>query len=429
MNFLKKYFSLSSLIISVIFLVYTFYRAEIYWRGTYDEYYFDYYIISFILIIFSITTFFINDTTKEYLIIILTSIIFSLYIFEIYTINLKQIIYFQKSGKKFDTRTKIEVYKDLKKINKNIEVVITPTAYLSENNPKLFPLSGISNSKTLNCNENGYYSIYVSDRYGFNNPDNEWENSQIEYLLVGDSYTHNACVNRPHDISSVLRKLSKKPVLNLAYGGNGPLMEYATLREYLFKSVNKVLWIYYEGNDLLDLKTELENNLLINYIDDSSFSQNLKLKQKQIDKLSRLKTKNLEEKLENKISYKLLKFIKLYNVRNIINPQRQKQIPTPKEFLKIMKLTKELVSNNNSKLYFIYLPTYGRYKHTKEDYNYEFIKNIVNELNIPFIDIHYDVFDKDPNPLKYFPFELPGGHYNVEGYKKVAESIYEFTKN
>ena len=46
--------------------------------------------------------------------------------------------------------------------------------FLSRENPnlKLFPLSpSIPNSKIILCNENGYYAIYTSDRYGFNNPD------------------------------------------------------------------------------------------------------------------------------------------------------------------------------------------------------------------------------------------------------------------
>ena len=60
---------------------------------------------------------------------------------------------------------------------------------------------------------------------------------EIEYLLVEDSFTHGACVNRPDDIASVLRKLTNKTVLNLGYGGNGPLLQYAGLREYLNKNV------------------------------------------------------------------------------------------------------------------------------------------------------------------------------------------------
>ena len=118
----------------------------------------------------------------------------------------------------------------------------------------------------MSCNENGYYSIYHSDRYGFNNPDKEWDSKEIEYLLVGDSFTHGACVNRPHDVASVLRKYSKKNVLNLGQIGNGPLIEYATLREYSDLNIKKVIWRYYEGNDLSDLETELTNKILKKYI-------------------------------------------------------------------------------------------------------------------------------------------------------------------
>ena len=74
------------------------------------------------------------------------------------------------------------------------------------------------------------------------------------------------------------------------------------------------------------------------------------------------------------------------------------------------------------------MPEYSRYKINYDNTNYSLIKNIVTELNIPFINIHNEVFEKEKNPLKLFPFELKG-HYNVEGYKKVAETIYKFTKD
>ena len=55
------------------------------------------------------------------------------------------------------------------------------------------------------------------------------------------------------------------------------------------------------------------------------------------------------------------------------------------------------------------------------------IKKIVTDLGIEFIDIDEEVFKKEKNPLKLFPFEQ-NGHYTVEGYKKVAVKIYEKTK-
>ena len=50
---------------------------------------------------------------------------------------------------------------------------------------------------------------------------------------------------------------------------------------------------------------------------------------------------------------------------------------------------------------------------------------MVKELSIPFIDIHKQVFLKEKNPLIFFPFQREG-HFNELGYKKVAETIYNF---
>ena len=422
------------------------------------------FMISFVfgLTCFSIFTFFLNKKILKYLIISLISIFFSIYLFEAYLIiekkfSTKQDIaedilrkkaYKKITGKKWDSRTKEEIYNE----NQDTVLMVAPTNYINKDF-SIFPLSGISNSQTIYCNENGYTSVYKSDRYGFSNPDTEWDSKEIEYLIVGDSFAQGACVNRPNDIGSVLRKLSNKSVLNLGYGGNGPLIEYATLREYLNVNVNKVLWVYYEGNDFSDLNKELDNKFLVSYLNSLNFSQSLKLKQIQIDKLAKeiiekeakKTSKNIYnnnnqdnqntnknkhvpkiKKKKEKLIPKIIKFFKINNLRFLIFPP-----PEPvesEEFEKIIKLTKELVIKNNSELYFVYLPSYKRYKNKFNKINYNLVKNIVNELDIPFIDIHDEVFKLEENPLKLFPFQLPT-HYNIDGYRKTSEAIYQLSKN
>ena len=281
--------------------------------------------------------------------------------------------------------------------------------------------------KTIFCNENGYYSIYKSDRYGFNNPDNEWDQKSIEFLLIGDSFTHGACVNRPYDIGSMLRKISEKSVLNLAYTGNASLKEYATLKEYLGTNVKKILWFYYEGNDLVDLKNEMNSKILMNYLERSKYSQNLKKRQKEINYYS---TKEIEEVLRehenrNGKNFNYYRFFKLTMLRSFL----LNYYNFNKEFRKIMRSAKDLAIENNSKLYFIYLPEYSRYdENIKNIKSYKTVKKIVNELGISFIDIHEKLFLKANNPLDFFPFGLPG-HYNKKGYKKIAEIVYKETIN
>ncbi len=436
MNFIRKIFSPTCLIISFFLLFYTFYRSEIYWNGTKSNFYLNYYIISVISLFFSIITFFLNKKIKDYLIIILASVVTSLYMFEAYImlglnkgqqVN-KEKIFKNKTGKIYDNRTKFEIYEDLIEKDSNIKLVTLP-GYFFEEKTDIFPFSAFSYSKTIHCNENGYYSIYDSDRYGFNNPDSEWDQKEIEYLLVGDSFTLGSCVNRPNDIGSVLRVLSKKPVLNLGHDDNGPLIEYATLREYLDINVNKVLWIYFEGNDLRNLKDKLSNKILKNYLSDLTFTQNLKKKQNQINELidnliekNKLETNQKTKKLQ---LFVLKKFVKIGYLRALFSAKSEpKLIP---EFREILKLANDLVINNNSELYFVYLPDYGHYKYNYNFSNYFKIKSIISELGIPFIDVHSEVFEKEENPLKLFPFQSLG-HYNVDGYRKVAEAIYRLSK-
>ena len=186
-------------------------------------------------------------------------------------------------------------------------------------------------------------------------------------FLIGDSFTHGACVNRPEDIASNLRLLSNDSVLNLGYGGNGPLIEYATLKEYLLPNVEMVFWIYLEGNDLYNLNNELKNKILVNYLNDLSFTQNLKFKQSEIDKVVKtiVKKEILNETFQlnkdDQLRYKIIKFIRLNNLKKFIKKRTVKNKVNKfedkifKEFKDILKLSKEFTTKNNSKLYFVYL--------------------------------------------------------------------------
>ena len=425
MKFLIKIFSPFVFFVSLILLIYVFYKSEIYWNGKRYDYYYIYYIISFILIASSIFSFYISFKIKEYFVITFIYSLLSLYIFEAYltfkpnkNLSLKKKMYEANSGEKYDERTKLEIYKDLNKINQNFEITIKPSLYSNEK-VNIHSLSGISDVDTINCNENGKYSFYKSDRYGFNNPDHEWDSNQIEYFLLGDSFIHGACVNRNDDIASVLRILSKKSVLNLGYDNNGPLLQYATLREYYQTNVKKVLWFYYEGNDLINLPHELNIELLKNYLSDTNFSQDLKDKQSQIDYLGR---SQIKQRLKKKLN---INFLKLTKIRTSIKSS-SKPLPPSIEFKKILKLTKDLTNKNNAELFFIYLPTYERYISTFDNKNYDLVNELVSSLEIKMIDIHKEVFKKEKNPLILFPFKLKG-HYNENGYKKIAETIYRIT--
>ena len=56
--------------------------------------------------------------------------------------------------------------------------------------------------------------------------------------------------------------------------------------------------------------------------------------------------------------------------------------------------------------------------------DYDMIINNVNKIGIPLLDMHKLVFSKHNDPFSLFPFRKYG-HYNSEGYKIIADKIYE----
>tara|TARA_Y100000591_G_C21812815_1_gene688931 strand:+ start:317 stop:1636 length:1320 start_codon:yes stop_codon:yes gene_type:complete len=431
------------LILSVFFLLlYVFYKSEIFYQGSKPHYYSPYYKILFSSLICSIAIYFFPEKIRIYSLIIIFSIILGGYAYEVFLTykyytkdkisKTKEKIYFEKFGKKFDKRSIIEIYDDLK--DEQYIVSADNVGYFLEQeneNLEFYPFAGVSNKKTILCNENGYYSTYLSDRYGFNNPDKEWDNDEIEYLLLGDSFTQGSCVNRPFDIASNLRRLSKKPVINLGMGGSGTLLEYAIYREYAPKKVKNVVLLFFDGNDVKDLKRELDSIILKKYLSDKNYSQNLKEKQDQINEkiIAHIKNKynfisknsKSEKNFEN-----IIKLVKLYRTRlQIFKPVMK----IPNEMEEILTSLREITTKNKSNFFIVYL--YGHEKYSSMNYkaqNSIDIKYLAKKLDITLLDMDKLVFSKEKNPLNLFPFKMYG-HYNAEGYQKISEAIFKSLKS
>jgi len=429
-----KIFNFFYLFISFLFLIYIFYRSEIFNGGLVRINYLFYYQFSLILIISSVALFYLNKKINIYFIIIITSFIVSLYLIEIYLhfFNSKEII------KDFDKRSQFQFYIDKKKTNQNIVLPLGSSYYFSKslNKEDLLPFSGASNSETIFCNESGDYSFYESDRFGFNNPDEEWNKEFIDYLIVGDSFAHGACVDRPFDLASVLRAHNRN-VINLGFSGNGPLTEYATIREYLKPNVKNILWFYYE-NDLDDLKKEMKNKILMNYLIDLDFSQNLSLKHdivnemviKSLIDIEKMNIMRISDRKNKIIIENFINFIKVYETRKliflIITNLKTNTKPT-EDFEKILLLANRLAIQNNSKLYFVYLPSYSRYVKNFKKSNIDEFRIMIEKNGIVFIDMDKEIFKNEIDPLSLFPFRRHN-HYNSLGYSKIADKIYELTK-
>lgn len=371
--------------------------------------------------------------------------------------------YFLEQNQNYDTRSKFEIYKDLKKTE-----TISPLYYpynqlikkrkiflnIDSTQKEILVLSGVSNRKTIVCNETGKYLIYKSDRFGFNNPNTTW-NTSSDAVVLGDSMALGECVSQGKDISSLLRKKENKVITNLGMGGNGPLLNLATLKEYqpLTKS-NKIIWIYYEGNDLLDLYNEKENEILLNYFD-PNFIQELHNKQNLLDKKI---LDIIDEEYKEYQNTRIRSLLLLWNIRNtikgffksneknLINAKfyHNRNIPfvyqklvnvnseTPyldnvKLYEKVLKEIWKFSQTNNIDNYFVYLPSVARFNDEFTDSDVLFGRNeilkLVKKYDFKLIDTYDEYFKNQKEPLKYYPFNGKRRHFNSKGYEVISSII------
>jgi hypothetical protein len=447
-NYIKKLVFLY-LLTFVFLLCYTFYQAEITHNGNQFNYYKKYYLIFILGTLFWFLSLFLNDKKKIIVLYCSTTIIFILYFYETLRfyapeINKSKIMRLINNERKLpeqvDEKNKISIINELKR-TKGIDVVpsVFPRALL-EKKLDLFPFGGVSNTTTVFCKEGEEYSIYISDRFGFNNLDKEWSNNNLSWFLVGDSFTHGSCVLQHENFASKIIDITKESAVSVGMSGNGPLIELATIKEYATQKKPKiVLWIYFERNDLEDLKKEKTNSLLMKYMN-KNFTQNLNLKQKEIDKKLRkniliaereFKNKNDSKRKKTKKFTAFNKIIRLQIVRDKMALDRGLNYGIDPLFKKIILEGKNHINSWGGKLYFVYLPDKERYSGNKaNDDNYlkrkEVIK-LIKMLNIPIIDVHKDFFMKQDDPLSFYAHRIYG-HFNPEGYKKIAELIVKKTK-
>lgn len=339
----------------------------------------------------------------------------------------------KSKGISFDAREKLDVIMDFESQGIKAYPIVNPSFFIKSNGlkideAKILPLGGVSRKKTVQCNESGKWITYVSDEHGFNNPMGSFGFSGIDVLLLGDSFANGACVKREAGFAGQLRKISGKKVITLGRGGNGPLTEFASLKEYGSTLKPKyVLWIYFEGNDLEDLCREQLSSILMKYRD-SQFSQHLISRQSEIDSVL-IKYIQKERKIKKNGTEKAI--VSLLDIATLSHLRRKLGYFIPPStsnlsfFKELIEKARNLTSSWGGKLIFVYLPSHGRYAYNmKEDFhNHDLILSVVENLNIPIIDIHKDVFKTYPDPISLFPFRL-NGHYTGEGHRLVARSMY-----
>lgn len=357
-------------------------------------------------------------------------------------------------GVDFDTRDNLEVLADLQRQGvEAVRPVVLPMLEKRDGSMKsainirgseVIPLGGIADKVTVLCNQSGQWITYKSDAYGFHNPRKIWESGHVEIAALGNSFTQGYCVPSGKNFAALIR--SHYPAtLNLGMAGEGPLLMLAMFNEFLppFKP-KVVLWFYFEGDHLFDLQKETKSHLLMRYLKDN-FTQDLAARQRDIDRaiLDYVEKRHAKRMTEPPTKPngggerldQLPEIINLAAMRRKLGlvygttTEEQETIADLKGeamdlFRDILSQAKSRVSSWNGKLYFIYLPSWGRYANKNPGNagkQRTTVLMLAKKLGLDIIDMN-PVFEAQDDPLSLFPFRR-FHHYNEQGHQVVAREV------
>tara|TARA_B100000900_G_C20566958_1_gene711543 strand:+ start:248 stop:1513 length:1266 start_codon:yes stop_codon:yes gene_type:complete len=306
------------------------------------------------------------------------------------------------------------------------------------------PFRGPINSPSLGSNEAGIREIIYNDHLGFKNFNSDYE-KKIDIIIVGDSFAEGLPFSNEHTVSGFINKKKNFNSLNFGFHGAGPLGALGVIREYvsIFKP-KSTYYLYYEGNDLLDLSYE-KKTFLVKYLEEN-YSQNLYTSKEEIEtflnEYNKLffeilpfkinQEKNNSQKItleENKIFVEKLKdFIELQSLKEMIldyifsvNNEKNDYVL----FEEIINVMKKDISKWDGDFTVIYLPSFNRYNKNfslGDILKKRKVSKITENNNIQLIDMD-DIFrenNMDNNNL--FNLGLYG-HYIKEGYELIANTI------
>ena len=302
----------------------------------------------------------------------------------------------------------------------------------------LTPLSTYANRDITLCNESGNLVKFSSDNFGFRNKNSIYSSKEKKIIFLGDSFILGYCHDDDLIIWNIVDKnIVNREILNLSQAGTGPLIQSAILREYINNiNFDTVVWFLFTGNDFHNLRSEMSNKYIKEYLD-QRFTQNLKTQQNKIDSMYfeiQKKFYNLVNDMESqdftktykekKIEY--FRLWKLDEIRKIFLSKNIGQIDKNiiDEYLSVIIDTKNTYLEDK-KLVIAILPEERSFKLDNYDkfYRLDYIKRKLKEGNIDIIDLS----TKYKKKYKFLDFYYSRySHYTEIAQQIIADDLIEF---
>jgi hypothetical protein len=341
--------------------------------------------------------------------------------------------------------------------NLGLDAFVATNGLIRNEGNKILPLSGISNKTTVVIGgmvlSGATVKAYETDEHGFNNIKGMYNPDDVDIVITGTCYEEFQGMNYPskENLGEMMRASGYK-ALNLAKGSDHYLSTFAILKEYAEPVRPKITLLFYHARDDLyavknfpELSSKTSNSpppTLLKYLNEDSFTQNLILKQDNVDRqmLKFLKSKKISQSAKETgegffdeiFQSNLSNIWTLYYLRSKIKldvspPPIDNLSPISVDFIKILKKTKKLVSNWNGELYLVRNLSLSRFKSyskslNENDHRFKMVRRLATQLGIRVIDLREELLRRHPEPLSLFNPGLQR-YPNGEFYRLAAEII------
>ncbi|MBI1790743.1 MAG: hypothetical protein HYR60_24710 [Acidobacteria bacterium] len=310
---------------------------------------------------------------------------------------------------------------------------------------EIVPLADRSRTSTVACVESGRTLTYLSDGFGFHNPEAVWNLRRLTIAAVGDSFVQGFCVPPEHSLMAPIRR-QYPAALNLGMGGSGPLSELAAIREYAAsRRPEMVLWFFYEGNDLADLRFESASPTLMRYLE-PDYRQALEELQPLIDqalgdyveewKMRRVQAIAMLMAHHDPSDGRVVKFAKANfwfvtapRIRNLLRARfggpspNYVAAPTERDFdlfERVLRRSAEDVASWGGRLYFVYLASTAATDFHPDTHPaiHARVIGAANSLGLPVIDVKQELGPR------YSDWRFAESHHlTPQGYEELAQLV------
>ena len=343
----------------------------------------------------------------------------------------------REQGIAYDARLPTEVVRDLQ--SQGLDAVpgfaasniASPAVAEAIRDRGLLPLSNVANVQVVECNEGTGYLQFRSDQFGFNNPPG-LAVGPIDVAVIGESLALGHCV--APSTSAVDRVRAQFPrTANFGVAGSRVLSQLGVFREYV-EPLEPSVVVWFVNVNYAEPRQESEQPVLMRYLHDASFSQELRQRQRDVDSfvrdvmvpLHQRRDRELRDELAGSSAFPFEQVMKLTEVRRAVDidaaARRAPETPSLSDFELAVDCVARTARQWGGSLIVVILPSYEISAGRPPDVaRYEAVSDALRDSAVTVVD-GAALFAADPDYLRLYKLRMDN-HPSELGHAVLGRAV------